>query len=137
MLENEIKALTAAIEKMNVNVEILNLNLESLGYAKAKAKAVEPKPKAKAEPKPKPKAKAEPKPKAKAEPKAEAESVSLDELQRYVLGVVREKRHLKDAIKELVNATGAKFMGDVPAEKAGKLKASIEKLVAGEVMKND
>lgn len=62
----------------------------------------------------------------------QADDVSVEDLQRYCLQVIRNDRSLKDPIKKLVqDMTGAKFMEDVPADKAGELKAAIESLVGG------
>lgn len=158
MLETKIETLTKAVADLNVNIETLNMNLENLfanrttapakdlsenAYAKAKAKVAEPDPvedDAPAE-KPAPKKrdakKAEPveeptKDDAPVEEPTE-ETVSTDDLQRFVLNLVREKRHLRDKIKDLVQEiTGAKFMHDVPVNKAGDLKAAIEKLASEE-----
>lgn len=61
---------------------------------------------------------------------APAIDVSVEDLQRYCLQTIRNDRSLKDPIKKLVqDMTGAKFMEDVPADKAGELKAAIEALV--------
>lgn len=153
MLETKIETLTKAIADLNVNLETLNMNLENLfkqstpapdlsqnEYAKAKAKVAEPDPieEVPAE-KPAPKKRASKKkveapveePTQDESPVEEAtkEGVSIDDLQRFVLNLVREKRHLRDKIKDLVQEiTGAKFMHDVPADKAGELKRAIENL---------
>lgn len=151
MLETKLETLTKVIVDMNVNLETLNMNLENLfanktaapakdlsenAYAKAKAKVAEPDVVEDTPPAKKTRAK-------KAEPVEEPtqddapvdapaeETVSIDDLQRFVLNLVREKRHLRDQIKDLVQEiTGAKFMHDVPANKAGELKAAIEKLAS-------
>lgn len=159
MLETKLETLNEQLSNLNANIETLNLNLENLfkqsapapdlsenEYAKAKAKVAEPDPVEDVlaeEPAPKKRAS---KKKAEApveapveEPTEEAtveepteEAVSIDDLQRFVLNLVREKRHLRDKIKDLVQEiTGAKFMHDVPANKAGELKAAIEELAVG------
>lgn len=157
MLETKIETLTKAVADLNVNIETLNMNLENLfasrttapakdlsdnEYAKQKAKVAEPDPVEEpiAEEKPAKKRaskkKEEPveeptKNDAPAEKAASEETVSVDDLQRFVLNVVREKRHLRDQIKDLVQEiTGAKFMHDVPADKAGELKTAIEALAS-------
>lgn len=157
MLETKLETLNEQLSNLNSNIETLNLNLENMfkpftpapdlsqnEYAKAKAKVAEPDPVEDVpaeEPAPKKRAS---KKKAEApveeptqddtsaeEPTEEPteEAVSIDDLQRFVLNLVREKRHLRDKIKDLVQEiTGAKFMHDVPANKAGELKAAIENL---------
>lgn len=158
-LTKAIADLNGNIEKLNANFENLFANkttapakdISENAYAKAKAKVAEPDPveetmtpeQSKADhaeqmanldewdalaDKPAKKTRAK-----KAEPvEAPAEeTVSIDDLQRFCLAIVREKRHLRDKIKEVVfEVTGAKFMPDVPPEKAGELKAAIEALVA-------
>ena len=135
MLEAEIKTLNEQLLKVNDNLEIFNETIQKLfdrlplqsegatAYAKEKAMCAEPDTPASA-----PKKRAT---KKKAEPAEDSptETVSIDDLQRFVLNLVREKRHLRDKIKDLVQEiTGAKFMHDVPVDKAGELKAAIEKL---------
>lgn len=147
MLETKLETLTKVIIDLNVNIETLNMNIENLfankttvpakdlsenAYAKAKAKVAEPDVVEDTPP-------AKKTPAKKAEPVEESieeavetpteETVSIDDLQRFVLNLVREKRHLRDQIKDLVQEiTGVKFMHDVPTDKAGELKAAIEKL---------
>lgn len=159
MLETKLETLTKAIVDLNVNLETLNMNLENMfankttapakdlsenAYAKAKAKVAEPDVVENAPPAKKTRAKkAEPVEESVEEPTQDdapvdapveapvEEIVSIDDLQRFVLNLVREKRHLRDQIKDLVQEiTGAKFMHDVPANKAGELKAAIEKLAS-------
>ena len=141
MLETKLETLTKAIADLNINLETLNMNLENLfankptapakdlsenAYAKAKAKVAEPDDVEDAPPAKKTRAK-----KSEAVEAPAEETVSIDDLQRFVLNLVREKRHLRDKIKDLVQeVTGAKFMHDVPANKAGELKAAIEKLAS-------
>lgn len=145
MLEAEMKILNERLESLNVNLEVFNKNIEALlkqtpapvaEEAPTEEQAVDEKPAPIKKRATKKKVEEPVEPETTEEPESDvdqAETVSIDDLQRFVLGVVREKRHLRDKIKDLVQEiTGAKFMGDVPADKAGELKAAIEKLVGEE-----
>lgn len=143
MLEAEMKILNERLDNLNMNLEVFNKNIEALlkqtpASVTDEAPAEEvvedtPEPKKKRATKKKVEKPAEPETVEEPETNVDqGETVSIDDLQRFVLGIVREKRHLRDKIKDLVQEiTGAKFMGDVPAEKAGELKAAIEKLAGG------
>ena len=106
----------AVIELNNSIAKLTSQNDESVTGLLRVAKTEES-----TEPKPEPKSKSKPEP----EP-----TITSEELQRYVLSIVRDNRYLREPIKCLIRElTGADYISAIPSDKLNEVKVAIDNLV--------
>ena len=116
MLENEIKALTEAVQALTAQMECLIFNMSENGTAKERKLIDKPKADAPVE--------------EKSEPVPMGEAPSRDTLQSKCLSLVREDRSRKEKITAALGKFNAKLIKDIPDDKLNDFAAELDKIAA-------